>query len=434
MSGADVGSAPEVWSGADAVLVGLAGRGQQIVERAVRRIFTEIPAYASITEPAFRADVGEHLTKHYECLIRHLKAERRCVREHLLFTRMHTARRVGRIPVAEYMRAWIVFQETFWSALLEEARDEETSQAVVAFVSPLLDYINLSSTYATELYAEIQEFDRTGGEMIRRNLVEDLVAARPVASGPTKDAGGNAGLGPDIPCLVVVAVPRTAIDDEHVLWSAAGAVARACATRLTPLWSLRSDEFVVIVPAQRCGTGQVVTRLNETYEHLNLQNVALAIGVSTVHPGLAGVAVAHREARGAADCLGPHGGVLALPALSSFEYLVSFRDDIAERLISPALRRFVREDVERGGVLTNTVLAYVSCNLNVKALSEREYVHTNTAHYRLHRVAEQTGLDLRNIADVLELVIAIRLARPLGDRPPGTWVSSSSWGSQGGTM
>lgn len=54
-------------------------------------------------------------------------------------------------------------------------------------------------------------------------------------------------------------------------------------------------------------------------------------------------------------------------------------------------------------------------------MSKRLYIHANTAHHRLHKITEQTGLDLRKLDDVLELVVAIRLAQPLGDRPPGAW-------------
>lgn len=35
--------------------------------------------------------------------------------------------------------------------------------------------------------------------------------------------------------------------------------------------------------------------------------------------------------------------------------------------------------------------------------------------------SQQTGLDRRKLDGVLELVVAIRLAQPLGDRPPGAW-------------
>jgi DNA-binding PucR family transcriptional regulator len=40
----------------------------------------------------------------------------------------------------------------------------------------------------------------------------------------------------------------------------------------------------------------------------------------------------------------------------------------------------------------------------------------NTAHYRLGKIAERTGCDLRKISDVLELLIAIKLAQ---GRDPG---------------
>ena len=37
-------------------------------------------------------------------------------------------------------------------------------------------------------------------------------------------------------------------------------------------------------------------------------------------------------------------------------------------------------------------------------------IHVNTAHYRLGRIAEKTGCDLRRLSDVIDLLIAVRLA------------------------
>ena len=48
------------------------------------------------------------------------------------------------------------------------------------------------------------------------------------------------------------------------------------------------------------------------------------------------------------------------------------------------------------------------------------HLHVNTAYYRLDRIAERTGCDLRRFADVMELLIAVRL---LGATPPVTGVS-----------
>jgi DNA-binding PucR family transcriptional regulator len=57
-----------------------------------------------------------------------------------------------------------------------------------------------------------------------------------------------------------------------------------------------------------------------------------------------------------------------------------------------------------------TLIAYADANLNAKVASQRLYIHVNTAHNRLARIEEKTGCDLRDLADVQELLIAIRLA------------------------
>ena len=404
-----------------AILSRLHDRRDEIVKKTVRRIWAEIPAYSSLPKPGLAEDVREHVAKHMDALIRVLTAESDPTREDLIFMRRHTAARVGRIPLTDFMQAFRTFLDVMWHDLLEEAKDEASSQAVLALVGLVIDYVNLATTYAAEQYGEIEQLELAGGERVRRDLLEDLVAGRPVVPGPRQDAARDAGLGPNTPCLVVVAVPRGAPTDEQVLRSAAGAIARACGSQLKPLTVLRRDELVVVTSIRSLDASQAVSGLKESHNRLGQQHVQLAIGVSTVQTGLGGVASAYREARGAAECLGPSGGVLALPSLSALDYLISFRDPTAERLISPTIQQFIKDDLERGGVLTGTLIAYFDCNLNVTAMSKRLYIHANTAHHRLHKIAEQTGVDLRKLDDVLELVVAIRLAQPLGDRPPGAW-------------
>ena len=67
------------------------------------------------------------------------------------------------------------------------------------------------------------------------------------------------------------------------------------------------------------------------------------------------------------------------------------------------------EDREHGGHLIETLLAYAEADLNAKAAAERLLIHVNTAHYRLGRIAERTGCDLRRLPDVIDLLIAVRL-------------------------
>jgi DNA-binding PucR family transcriptional regulator len=98
--------------------------------------------------------------------------------------------------------------------------------------------------------------------------------------------------------------------------------------------------------------------------------------------------------------------------MSAFEYLTLRNDAAARRLIAPEIEAFVAEDREHGGHLIATLLAYADADLNAKAAAEALLIHPNTAHYRLARIAEKTGSDLRRLPDVIDLLIAIRLTSP----------------------
>jgi sugar diacid utilization regulator len=168
---------------------------------------------------------------------------------------------------------------------------------------------------------------------------------------------------------------------------------------------------IVLVSARASGERLALRApLVKACERAASQGVTLAVGVSTVQPGLAALGGAYREAsqalRRVADC----GGVLSLSDLSAFEYLTLRRDDVARRLIAPQIERFVAEDRAHGGQLIETLLAYAEADLNAKAAAEKLQIHVNTAHYRLGRIAEKTGCDLRRLSDVIDLLIAVRLA------------------------
>jgi hypothetical protein len=400
----------------------LAERADGIVDRTVEVIFDEVPGYAAVRDPGLRREVREHVAGHHRALVRCLTEERRATAEDLLFIRPHIVRLRAAISATDYARACRLYLRVAVDVLLEEIRDRAaTAESVSRMVGRVVDHVDQLATYASDLYVEVERIELAGGEAVRRDLLEDLIASRPLTPGPRQEAARAAGLEPARPCVVGVAVPRSAIEDEEDLRAVAGTLARACRNHRTPLAVVRRGSIVVVATAGESRTGEVVASLTETYTRLARRGVTLAIGVSSVVPDMSEVASGHEEAWGAARSLGPEGGVFALPTLSAFEYLTVFRDATAERLISPAVRRFVESDRRSGGVLAGTLLAYAACNLCVKALSERLSIHVNTAHYRLGRIAEQAECDLRRLNDVLELVIAIRLSHAGSDRPPGVW-------------
>src|SRR5690348_5048840 len=99
-------------------------------------------------------------------------------------------------------------------------------------------------------------------------------------------------------------------------------------------------------------------------------------------------------------------------------------DETARRLIRPQVRRFVEEDAAAGGALIATLAEFAASDLNAVAAAGRLHLHVNTAYYRLDRIAERTGCDRRRLADVMELLIALRLlgahpAAPAAAAPAG---------------
>ena len=176
---------------------------------------------------------------------------------------------------------------------------------------------------------------------------------------------------------------------------------------------------IVAVPSLRAsaGTALLCDCLEAVQERLRKEGIPLAMGISTVAAGVAEMPRAYLEARAALESVADAGGVVALPRLSPFDYLMLRADDTARRLVDPRLRAFLDDDRARGGVLTATILAFADAELNLREAAEHLRVHPNTAQYRLRRVEERTGRNPRRIEDLLDLLVGIRLHGGLAAAP-----------------
>jgi hypothetical protein len=392
----------------------LEARLDDLADTATELILAEIPAYRDPTT-TLRDDVREHVLSHLRISVSTFSEARAVTREELLFVRGHAARRVGYIPIAEFVNAFYVGERVLWEAALASARDDDSRRAALVFASHLPRYFEVATTHAAEVYIEAEEQLAATGERIRRDLLEDLVGGLPVAAGPRMEAARAAGLEPGSACLVVsaVAIPRP--DDESLLRSAATALARAVGGVLAPLTVVRHGKIDLVAKAPHHGADEVRQRLERTQRRLQDGGVSLAIGVSTVVSGLDQIADAYREAERARASLDSTPGLVALSGMTAFEYLTLRRDPTVSRLIPDPIRDFVEDDARRGGVLIATLSEYVASDLNARRAAERLHIHVNTVHYRLGRIAERTGCDLHRFADLVEILIAARLVVPSAD-------------------
>jgi hypothetical protein len=361
--------------------------------------------------------VRDHVRLHFEALLESLEEDREITAEDLLFIRPAATQRAHQgVSLADFMHAFRIGQREIWRALAREAHDDETRDAALSIVERVIEYINVASAHAAEVYIDVEQLLQAQGERVRRDLLGDLLEGRSPQPGPRLEAAREAGLDHGTECTVITAAARTPPEDEHALRSAASAIARACGGSRPPLIVIRRDEIVAVVPMDGRDPITASEGLRAAQARLAGYGLQLAIAMSTPRRGASGVPAAYREAYAARERLGPEGGVAALPTLSAFDYVTSIGGESAERLIPERVRQFVAEDIAEGGVLTETLLAYVAADLNTKAAAERLYVHVNTAHYRLGKIAERTECDLRRFSDLLDLLIAIKLTQDVGAR------------------
>jgi sugar diacid utilization regulator len=386
----------------------LTARRDTVIDSGLHRIRTEIPEYRAIVDPAFVDDVRAHVALHHEALLRSVAAGRPLPREELGFMRARATRRVGRIPLAAFMQAFRIYQEEFWDALLLSATSDAERRSAMEAAGTIIRYINVAATEAAEVYLESERLLHAQGERVRRDLLEDLLAGRPPAPGPKLTAARAAGLVPPTTCILIAAHPVEPPQDERQLRSAAVALTRAVGAVVAPLAVVRHEEVVVVAAVDR-QVEALIDGLETAQDQLVREGMPMAIGVSTLQDGLDRMREAYGEAVAALERARTAGGVVALPSLSAFDCLALFGSETARRRIPPAVRRFVLDDLAEDRVLTTTLREYVASDFNTKVAAERLFVHPNTARYRLGKIEERTGCDLRHVADVIDLLIALRV-------------------------
>ncbi|WP_138974298.1 PucR family transcriptional regulator [Patulibacter medicamentivorans] len=389
------------------VLAKLRRRQRALVEAYMREL---VPGYERHQKRLRDMHEAGELT--ISLLVQALSAGRPITRSELDFVRSYLRRALLRgATEGELVRAAQLWQRVLWDAL-EELAGPDGGALVARLSRPLIDYVDELSDAVSESVEEIQAARKLTAREGRSELLEDLLAGRPVAVGARLGALRACGLADaDVLVLVVAARPLQPFPDPAAAAVAAVALAHAPGDAVEPLFAVRGDE-VVVVRATPDPPQRLVDALTTAHEALTKDGIVLAVGVSTVHAGRAGVPAAYDEACLARERAPTTGGLLAIPALRPLEYLfLRGADATAWSLVPPAIREFVERDLAQAGLLVETLMAYLACDLNVKAAAERLHVHANTAHYRLAKIEELTACDLRDLDDLQELAIAVRLAR-----------------------
>lgn len=390
-------------------------RREELIAAGLEEIKARLPAYRR-ADPTLLEDVRRHIGEHHDLLCAVLGQGHPAEARQFEFVGTHAALRARRgISLSDFLEAFRSYHNVVWDAVIDASRQSgEAAEQALAAARTVIRHIDLATTEASAAYLEAHQLLLADGDRVRRDVLEDLLAGKPPGTAAGLAAARAAGLERDALFVVIAALPTVAAEDEGALRGAANTLAAAITGRRAPLAVARHGEIVIARALAAGERPSLLAPLQKACGQVASRGLVLAVGVSTVQEGLASLGDAYREASLALGRVAASGGVLSLPDMSPFEYLMLRDDAVARRLIAPEIERFVVEDREQGGLLTRTLLAYAEADLNAKAAAETLLIHVNTAHYRLARIAEKTGCDLRRLSDVIDVLIAIKLTEDRG--------------------
>jgi hypothetical protein len=382
------------------ILLAVQERIDEVVDAALAKMCEEIPAYAA-TSPALFADVRHQVDQHYHLKLARLLDDDDVSLGDLAFARGAAMRRArAGLALEDFINAFRVGQQVFWEAVVEAAGPTTAGrEAALSLATPLMRYCDFASTHAGHAFAEFHQHAVADADRARRDLLEQLMAGELPPRGPVHAAAQSYGLTCATGLLVVVAVPATPDGDAD---AGGAALARVALGDTRTLVVVRQGE-IVAVPAlgAGCDPARVCERVDAVHARLRDEGLPLVIGVSTPAAGVRELPRAYAEAHAA---LGWGEGVIALPRMSPFDYLTRSAHDTARRLVDPALRELLADEAA-----CDTVRAQAAPDLQLAGAARLLQVHPNTAQYRVRRIEERTGRNPRRLADLIELLVAIKL-------------------------
>ncbi|TMD88149.1 MAG: hypothetical protein E6I78_01445 [Chloroflexi bacterium] len=240
---------------------------------------------------------------------------------------------------------------------------------------------------------------RDARDEVEEELLDVLTAGRPGTHQAARERAKRKGFDVDANYLVIAAEPA----EPGLAPRIRAAWERQLATmRLSALVRERGEATLALVSL----AGRRAPDPRSVVDHLHRAargtvNTPVALGYGGVRSGASEVAAGAREAEQAltmgrrlfgpdsATAFNDLGLYRLLYALQPLPEMRAFRDDALARLRAK----------DRAGVLLQTLGAYLATNGSPTDAADRLHLHRNTVLYRLGRIEDLLGVDLRNAED-----------------------------------
>ncbi|MCW2756323.1 MAG: putative CdaR family transcriptional regulator [Nocardioidaceae bacterium] len=384
----------------EAVAQWMEERIAQLADELADAVCAEVPSYAAARDVVW-PQVREHAVDVWATFVRHVRREDVPQPPEFGGTARHATLRVDvGIPISDFLQAFRVGEQVLWRQVQTAAREAGAGDgAALGLAEVVMQTIEIASVVGLEnwLVAHQQELERDA--RWRRELLDEVLAGRALESDARRLALAELGLDRR---YAVLSVCCDGPDEEQL-----PEVARELESGLREIGSLsavRRAELVAVLALDGPASA-LVGRLRR----LVAGRPDLRAGVSGECSSLGDASAAYLEARLARDATRRSGPLLAFAELSLLERLALHHGDFGDRVVDRQIAGALGEDLASGGDLVRTLDAFVACDMRVREAAECLHVHPNTVYYRLDRLTERLGVDVRKVTQLIDVLTALRL-------------------------
>ncbi|CAB4819554.1 MAG: hypothetical protein F2763_00320 [Actinobacteria bacterium] len=391
------------------------GSLEVLAEAMTQAISENIQEYRALDDPTDHAEMLSSCIEHLRVFELHVRTGQRPDSTDFAFVGALAARRAQEgIPLHSYLATYRVAQLAAWRHLRLLAGERGISNSKVLDLSTYwLEYIDVATGEAAQAFLTEQErLVRASGR--ERRDVLDLLLSGSMTAEEAEVRALSVGLTSGMLRFAVVVVRASANTPQN--GGSAGHVSDGLAREFFELESLkpfvvdRFDEIVAIVPLSRKSARELAEPVERVLKLLNRTTAqTLMAGIGLEFASLTEARLGYLEATRAIELMKENAVSLALADVPLMDYLPAFGDQTAHRLVPVHLAKAIADDRRQGGVLIETLMQYEAACLSVTETAAAMYVHPNTVYYRLARLSELTGVDVRRFTQLVQLLLAVKL-------------------------
>jgi len=307
----------------------------------------------------------------------------------------------ARVPLTMVLHAYRLTSLHIWDRLVQLCGEEPgTSRALLDSASALWSAVDVYAQELAAAYRDVETEQLLRDARVREAALASLFSGVSTTGQGIADVAGALGL-PKVGRFAVVAVASRQTDPERGATNAARALA---SMGVRSAWRSESDSEVGLVALTRS------FRADRLMGYLTSLTVG-RVGMSEAFEAILDTPHAAKQAQLARDAATPGENVVMRFEDARVATLVAATPDLAAGLAQHVLAGVLEQSEEEQQLLVATLRAWYDAEGSAAEAARLLHCHANTVRYRLAKVTQLTGRDLRVPNDVVHLYLALEARR-----------------------